>query len=67
LPSSANQGLVELAGGDALEIRIGSNTARLFDRRAYGGKIADEKWMRRLRRRGRARTATGPMPVTISR
>src|SRR3984893_12873936 len=48
------------------------STSRLFERRAYGGKIAHEKRMRsepspiRSRTRGQ-RTATGPMPVTISR
>jgi hypothetical protein len=51
---------------------LGISTSRLFDRRAYGGRIADEKWMRsepsptRSRTRGQ-RTATGPMPIMISR
>src|SRR5262249_30202574 len=50
----------------------GIKTSRLLDRRAQGGTIADEKRMRsppsaaRSRTRGQ-RTATGPMPVTISR
>src|SRR5437867_399692 len=51
---------------------MGISTSRLFDRRAYGGRIAGEYRMRspsaasRSRTRG-WRTATGPMPVMISR
>src|SRR6202011_5057549 len=51
---------------------MGISTSRLFDRRAYGGKIDDEYRMRspsaasRSRTRG-WRTATGPMPGMISR
>src|SRR5262252_5514346 len=52
--------------------RIGISTSRLFDRRAYRGRIDGEYRMRspsaasRSRTRG-WRTATGPMPVMISR
>ncbi len=51
---------------------MGISTSRLFDRRAYGGTIDGEYRMRspsvasRSRTRG-WRTATGPMPVMISR
>src|SRR6266566_8427891 len=51
---------------------MGISTSRLFDRRAYGGTIEGEYRMRspsaasRSRTRG-WRTATGPMPVMISR
>src|ERR1700747_3553124 len=51
---------------------MGISTSRLFDRRAYGGTIVGEYRMRapsaasRSRTRG-WRTATGPMPVMISR
>src|SRR5437868_4517553 len=52
--------------------RTGISTSRLFDRRAYGGTIEGKYQMRspsvasRSRTRG-WRTATGPMPVMISR
>src|SRR3954464_2124809 len=55
-----------------LRYRIGIRTSRLFERRAYGGRIADVNRMRlspapmRSRTRG-ARTATGPRPVMIAR
>src|SRR6266478_2611603 len=51
---------------------MGISTSRLFDRRAYGGRIEGEYRMRsssaasRSRTRG-WRTVTGPMPVMISR
>src|ERR1700740_973404 len=51
---------------------VGSSTSRLCDRRAYRGRIDGEYRMRapsvasRSRARG-WRTATGPMPVMISR
>src|SRR3954464_4769613 len=55
-----------------LRYRIGIRTSRLFERRAYGGRIADVNRMRlspapvRSRTRG-ARTATGPRPVRMAR
>src|SRR5271169_2603960 len=52
--------------------RTGISTSRLFDRRAYGGRIAGEYRMRSPSAASRSRTrgwrkATGPMPVMISR
>src|ERR1700738_4890474 len=51
---------------------MGISTSRLFDRRAYRGRIAGEYRMRSPSAASRARTlgwrtATGPMPVMISR
>src|ERR1700740_3480908 len=69
LAEQRDQCLIEVAGRDALQVE---DRDQRFDRRAYGGRIADEKRMRsepsptRSRTRGQ-RTATGPMPVMISR
>jgi hypothetical protein len=43
LAEQGNERFLKVAGGDALRWRIGISTWRLFDRRAYGGKIADER------------------------
>src|SRR4029078_6876148 len=72
LPSNATSASSKSPVEIPLRKRIGISTSRLFERRAYGGRIADEKRMRsepsptRSRTRGQ-RTVTRPMPVTISR
>ena len=72
LAKQSQECLLEVAGRDALEVEDRNRAPRGSSSPRIGRKIADENRMRseplptRSRTRGQ-RTATGPMPVTISR